>query len=175
MRHLAAIVIALIALGLAIGRPAAAGAATSRDCARAVINDWYGDSQIDKRYAPHCYRDAVASLSPDQKDYLHADEDILRALAYAKAGKQDPGAAEALTDEPNASPKAHIKPAPPAPGLPKTPTSDQLAVDDVSVDGAASIPLPLILLGGLAVTLLGAGGIGMVSRRLRASRDNDAG
>ena len=148
----------------------AGAAAAPPNCARAVIDDWYGNSRVDRRYAPHCYREAIASLTPDQKDYLHAEEDILRALAYAKAGKNDPGAAGA-----GVARKASAKTSPsPKPSNPKPPSDTQNAIDDVPAADATSVPLPLVLLGGLAVTLLAAGGFGMASRRLRASRGNKA-
>jgi len=181
IRHVLASVV-FLAAGLAIAHVSAARAAGAtssthapRTCAEAVIDDWYGDSRIDKRYPPHCYREAIATLTPDQKDYLHAEEDILRALAYAKAGKDDPGAAGALTGKPTAQVESQPKPKPPTRKPPTPSTNPHVAVDDVSADATSSIPLPLILLGGLAVTLLAAGGFGVISRRLRASRDNGTG
>jgi hypothetical protein len=173
IRRVVAILSTLAAFGLAAW-PASAAHAAPVNCAQAVIDDWYGDSQVDKRYAPHCYRDAIASLSPDQKDYLHAEEDILRALAYAKAGKQDPGPAGARARTPQGTVVGQPKSGPSTREGSKTQSDTTVAVDDVPSSGASGIPLPLILLGSLAVTLLVAGGAGMLSRRLRASSDNDA-
>ena len=163
IRHLVASIIALAGIGLVLSSaPGARAANGQKTCAQAVIDDWYGDSQVDKRYAPHCYREAIASLTPDQKDYLHAEEDILRALAYARAGKPDPGAAGALTGKTSTSVEPKTTPEPPTSTAPKPPTDTHVVANEVDANGAASVPLPLILLGGLAVTLLFAGGFGVV-------------
>jgi len=171
-RPLVAALVVLAAVLVTQGGPAVA----AKSCAAAVIDDWYGNSRVDKRYPLHCYREAVASLSPAEKDYMHAEDDILRALAYAKKGKSDPGvvsstvvrasetASETTTGEeaPAESPSSE-------PGSPLT----TVAADDVADVGKTGIPLPLILLGGLALVLLAAGGAGVVSRWLGRGPDAD--
>ena len=84
---------ALGALAVALIASAPAAAASSESCARAIVNDWYGDGKVDKIYPQHCYREAIRSLPVDVRDYSNAEEDILRALAYAKKGEPDPGPA----------------------------------------------------------------------------------
>ncbi len=145
-----------------------------RDCARAVINDWYGDGQVDGRYPTRCYREAIASLHTDQKDYAHASEDILRALSYRKQGKPDPGngAQSALLAQSLTPATAH------EPGIPPVGsevTDETLGVGpDGEIGGSnGSLPIPLLVLGGLAIVLLGAGGSGYVTRRFQARRDDD--
>lgn len=149
--------------------------ATGKSCAKAVIDDWYGNSRVDKRYPLHCYRAALRSLSLDQKDYMHADEDIRRALAYAKRGKNDPGVVASHGTRGNGSgderPATITDPAAPSvePGSPE----GTVAADELADAGQSGIPLPLILLGGLALILLAAGGAGAVSRWLGRGTDTD--
>ena len=73
-----------------VDTPAARAAAAPPNCAQAVIDDWYGNSRVDRRYAPHCYRAAIASLTPDQKDYLHAEEDIFARTRIREGGEERP-------------------------------------------------------------------------------------
>ena len=55
-----------------------------------VVDDWYGDGRVDQIFPAHCYLDAIRSLPVDVKDYSNAEEDIRRALAYARLHKTDP-------------------------------------------------------------------------------------
>lgn len=148
-------------------------AAAAKSCGVAVVDDWYGNGKVDKRYPLHCYSEAVASLSPELRDYMNAEEDILRALAYAKRGKNDPGAARSsnargdVSEAPRTTPEPETQP-------PAKPTSQTtVAIDDVPDEGETGVPLPLILLGGLALLLLVAGGAGVVSRRLGRDTGTD--
>ena len=45
------------------------------------------------------------------------------------------------------------------------------AADDVDTSGPSSVPIPLLVLGGLALLLLAAGGAGYLSRRAQARRE----
>ena len=65
--------------------------AATKSCADQIVADWYGDGRVDKIYRIPCYQEAIRSLPVDVLDYSNAREDILRALAYAKQGKPDPG------------------------------------------------------------------------------------
>jgi hypothetical protein len=169
------LVLAVLAtLVAAVSSPAAHAKPKKKNCAEEIRNDWYGDGQVNKQYALHCYRDAIRGLPVDVKDYQHAEEDILRALAYRKKGKPDPGdgrsVAPSSTDT-NSS-VSHPPGIPPAgPGGPDG-TSSVADGPGVDLDGpsSSSIPIPLLVLGGLAIVLLGAGGGGYVSRRLQARR-----
>jgi hypothetical protein len=168
----AALAIALLAGMVAISPSGAAAA--QRDCAKAVIDDWYGDGQVDGRYPTRCYRAAIKSLHTDQKDYTHASEDILRALSYRKEGKSDPGngATSALLAQ-SLTPATSHEPSIPPVG-PEA-ADETLGVEpDGELGGSnRSLPIPLLVLGGLAIVLLGAGGSGYVTRRLQARRDDD--
>ena len=73
-----------------------------------IVADWYKDGRVDQVYALPCYKEAIRSLPVDVLVYSNAEEDILRALAYARQGKPDPGPAGGAID--------------PTPNDPTTPT-----------------------------------------------------
>ena len=85
----------LVALVAVVASPVAqAKEKKKQNCARAIINDWYGDGQIDKQLRAPLLQGGDPRAPVDiVKDYSHATEDILRALAYAKKGQPDPGRA----------------------------------------------------------------------------------
>ncbi len=156
---------------LAVAAPA--GAAQS--CGRAVIDDWYDDGRVDGTYALHCYDDAIEILPRDVRDYSSAKEDIQRALAAAKRGEAAP---PARTDPTPGAPT-------PSPGDPEDPTdtsttetappSDEPPTDTLAsplgdTDSASSIPIPLLILAGLALLLVAGGSAGYLIRRLQARR-----
>ena len=105
---LVAALIALVALTALAGAPSAT-AASSLSCAERIVDDWYGDGRVDKIYPLKCYQAAIRSLPVDVLDYSRAEEDILRALQFARAGKPDPGptgGAQPNDNEPGDDPSA---------------------------------------------------------------------
>ncbi len=114
-----------------------ASAAPGKTCGQLVLDDWYDNYRVDSTiYDEPCYREAVTLLGIDIRDYGTAEDDILRALSYARRGKLDPGDG---TGGPVAA----------------------AAVADPS-----SVPLPLIVVGAIALLLLAAGAAGYLKRRL---------
>jgi len=170
--------IAALALFAAIVRPLPAAAATP--CWKALLNDWY-DGRIDNTYPLHCYSDALKHLPADVQTYSSAHDDILRALQNAKADLRRNGT--------KITPNTPVPPAgKPAKGsgngknsTTTSPTTTQppgrkhpggglpSAVDKVNHSSPSSVPLPLIVLGALALLLIAAGGIGLLAKR-RQSR-----
>jgi hypothetical protein len=167
--------ISLLAALAAIAALAAlflAPVASAKTCAEQVIDDWYGNGRVDQIFPKHCYLEAIRSLPVDVKDYSNAEEDIRRALAFAGQGEPDPGPSG------GPAPTGTTSEDPPAtPTTPTTPvdTSDPgeqtLADDSVDTSGPSSLPIPLLVLGGLALLLLAAGGAGYLSRRAHARRN----
>lgn len=158
----------LAVLGFALIALAAAAPAMAKEktCAEQIVDDWYDNQRVDKLYPEHCYREAIDGLPLDIKDYSNAQDAILRALAYRQAGRPDPG--------PNG--QGDIKP------IAWRHTADVTAVVDPgstqttaegnqpSTAGPSSVPIPLIVLAGLAGLLLVAGGAGYVARRVQSRR-----
>jgi hypothetical protein len=172
---LAAAAVATLAT-LALAAPA--GAMTR--CGQQVLNDWWDNQRIDRTYPLHCYREAIKGLPEDLKQYGQAADDIDRALQVATVEKSSGGT-------PPATPSPPSPPAPttdtgqtetttttttPGDGTPDDPSDTVVAaLDAPSSDGPSSVPLPLIILGGLALLLLAAGAAGYISRRSQASSD----
>lgn len=173
----------LLALGLALTTLALAGPATAapKGCADAVISDWYGDGRVDKVFPLPCYQQAIRSLPVDVLDYSNAKQDILRALAFARKGKNDPGPSggnETASEDPDpqsngdsGDPGTKPKPTTTTPPRPVPQGTGSEAAGEVDTSGPSSLPIPLLILGGLALLLLAAGGAGYLSRRAQARRE----
>ena len=139
-------------------------------CGEQVVNDWYGNQRVDKIFPLRCYREAIKSLPVDVREYSAAEEDILRALQAARRGKPDPGPGSNPPDDPpTGTNPPDDPPSTTGPGL--EPGDDTGAeANGVDTSGPSSIPLPLFILGGLALLLLAAGAAGYLSRRAQARR-----
>ena len=173
---LPAALLAFIAAALLATAPAAS--AKAKTCGEKVVDDWYGDGRVDEVFPTHCYLDAIRSLPVDVKDYSNAEEDIRRALAYAQQHKADPGprGGPAPTDTqsvvgPSTTTADDPVEDPTVPTDTTDPESDTLATPGVDTSGPSSVPIPLLILGGLALLLLAAGAAGYLSRRAQARRN----
>ena len=165
---LAALLALVVALSLGAAPPAAAKAKT---CAEQIVADWYGDGRVDKIFPRHCYQEAIRSLPVDVLDYSNAKEDILRALAFAKRGKKDPGPTGGTPGTTDTT-ETETTPTDPGGGPGDPGNGDQTSASGgVDTSGPSSLPIPLLILGGLALLLLAAGGAGYLSRRAQARRD----
>jgi hypothetical protein len=144
--------------------------ANAKTCAEKVIDDWYGNGRVDQIFPKHCYLEAIRSLPVDVKDYSNAEDDIRRALAYAAQGKPDPGPAGGPGPTGTKGDPSETTPTKPPPDT--IDGGDQTnAAGDVDTSGPSSLPIPLLILGGLALLLLAAGGAGYLSRRAQARRN----
>jgi hypothetical protein len=180
LRVVVGVAVAALALVAAVARPVPAAAATP--CWKALLNDWY-DGRIDNTYPLHCYQDALKHLPADVQTYSSAHDDILRALQNARAelrksgtkvtpntpvppastptgGKKNGGGKTGTNGGTTTTQAPGRKP--PGGGLPSV-------ADKVNHSGPSSVPLPLIVLGALALLLVAAGGIGILAKR-RQSR-----
>jgi hypothetical protein len=164
---------------LALAGPAAAA---PKSCADQVVADWYGDGRVDKVFPAHCYQEAIRSLPVDVLDYSNAKEDILRALAFARKGEKDPGPSGGSQTTGNKTDPGEDTGTGQGPGtVTSEPTGTATHPGDegtgtdasgaVDTSGPSSVPLPLLILGGLALLLLAAGGVGYLSRRAQSRRD----
>jgi hypothetical protein len=161
--------LALIAVVLLAGVSSNAASAKTKSCADQVIADWYDDGRVDKIYPLECYRAAIAKLPPDIVDYSNAKEEIGRALAFAKQGKPDPGGADPTPPStPTGTGSTDTAPT----GTADTTTNDAVT-QTTDTSGPSSVPIPLLVLGGLAVLLLAAGSAGYLRRRMGGDGDGD--
>lgn len=116
-------------------------------CSERVLSDWLDNGSIDRMYPLPCYDEAIAAMPTDIRDYTNAQDVIERALMSA------------VRDTTTQPPKAAQTPAPDAGGA--------IAID---ASGASTVPMPLLLLFGLALAVLAAGALGYLGRRAGLGR-----
>jgi hypothetical protein len=166
---LALLALAVVVATLSFG---AAPAAAKTPCWRVLFVDW-ADGRIDRTYPVHCYRDAIAHLQEDTLTYGSASQDINRALMAAMTKMRKHGVHNITGSTP----------VPPGPGASSgggtgtgTGSSrhdegffDRL-VHAIGPTSADSVPLPLLILAGLAMLLLAAAAASLIARRIQARR-----
>ena len=184
MRALVAAGLVALALGAAVARPATASAATP--CWKSLLNDWY-DGRIDNTYPIHCYKDALKHLPADVQTYSSAHDDIQRALQNAEAQLRRSGktvtpnspvppnggttttASTPTSTSKSGKPSKHPTTTAPTPTstLPGRDPGNGLGgvADKLNHSSPSSLPLPLIVLGALAILLVAAGGAGILLKR----------
>jgi hypothetical protein len=178
---LALLVASLAGTALLVG---SARAASLSSCGNRVINDWYDNGRIDHTYPIACYRDALNHLPEDVKQYADAHDVITQAMAAAIAVQQkntrkSGGTDTTSTDTTETSTNSSGPGVPPSDNNPP-PGSDPAsshhdpifknALNKLGPNNANSIPLPLVVLGSLALLLLAAGAAGVVARKLQERR-----
>ena len=151
---------------------AAAPASAAPSCGRQVIDDWYDDGRVDRTYPLHCYDDAIEALPPDVRDYSSAKEDIQRALQARMRNEPPPAATTDPTPSGGGTTTTNpTKPTKPPKNQTTTDVSDPKnenppeASGDVETDSASSVPIPLLVLAGLALLLIAGGSAGYFIRR----------
>jgi hypothetical protein len=192
----------LCALAVAVAPVAAHGAvartSVTAPCWKLLLNDWY-DGTINKTYPIPCYQQAINHLPADLRIYGSARDDILAARAAVISGKPTPpehngtttgastaGASTAGASTAGASTTTTttevvtkhgttsttttvlVVPVQTTPPKKSTPLLDRL-----NPGNPDSFPLPLLILGALAILLVVAGGAGMLWQRSHP-RDDDA-
>ncbi len=170
-------------------------------CWKLLLNDWY-DGTINKTYPIACYQQAINHLPADLRIYGSARDDIIAARAAAIAGNPSPpehnqsntttGSDEHEQTSASASTSAStsttttttevvttngtthttttvlVVPVQIVPPKKSTPLLDRL-----NPGNPDSFPLPLLILGALAILLIIAGAAGMLWQRSHP-RDDDA-
>jgi hypothetical protein len=121
--------------------------AAETPCSERVLTDWLDNGNIEGVYPLPCYDEAIAAMPTDIRDYTNAQGVIERALISA------------VGDTTTQSPKAAQAPAAHAGGA--------IPIDD---SGASTVPLPLLVLFGLALAMLAAGALRSFGRRVALGR-----
>jgi cobalamin biosynthesis Mg chelatase CobN len=153
---------------------AGAGPAAAAPCWKTLLNDWY-DGTIDRTYPIPCYNQAVDHLPVDVANYSSAREDILRALQSvvaaqntttggATTGSSGGTTSQTTTGQTTTGTTTDTAPTTTSPGR-EEPKGIKRAIVKVTPGDADSFPLPLLILGGLAIVLVTAGIAGMIWRR----------
>jgi hypothetical protein len=160
-----AVVVALSAIA-ALSTAAPASSATA--CGKKVLADWFDNGRIDRLYPLNCYEEAIDAIPDDLRDYADAEEVITRALQAALRGDLAPGGADPTPgDDPSIPGSGDNSDGSGGAGNGDNPQ----AAPDVDTSGPSSIPIPLLVLGGMSLALLAAGGLGYLSRRRAAAGD----
>src|SRR5919199_3841039 len=160
-----ATLVVLVALG------AGTAAASSKPaCWTVVVSDWYNDGRVDGTYPTQCYDQAIRHLPGDVRAYADAADEIQRAMLAAQRGggggpKGEPESGKGKGRR-SADPVAfgrHDNGDPPKGVLSNL-------IDRVGPKNAGSVPLPLLVLAGIAFLLLAAAAASFVARRIQARR-----
>jgi hypothetical protein len=160
------IIVAVAAL-VGLARVDTAQARIESKCSAALIHDWYVDGRIDHTYQVHCYREALQSIPEDQIIYGTLREDLTRALQSAI--RQHDGNVSGGTP---VVPPGGGGPTDPSGGAPSDKNEGFITrvARKLGPDTADSIPVPLLVLGGLALLLMAAAGVSFITRRVQAKR-----
>ncbi len=161
--------LALVAASLAFAGPAAAS-----NCGDKILSDDL-DGRIDNVYPVKCYRLALEDIHVDSKIYSSFASDINRAFQSAvaaygsKHGGGGPPANFLVRPGKGAHPDASG-----ARGGKRHRSFFGNLISKIGPTSADSIPIPLLVLGGLALLLLVAAAASLTARRIQARRAQPA-
>lgn len=171
MARATALSLILLACGAAI-LAAASPASAATPCWKQVVDDWSQDGNIDGTYSARCIDEALAKVPEDIRAYSDFEEQARAARLAAGRTLQSTGGSgsdDSATDATSSGEDTQqIQQREPETG-PKDETPIQ-SVLGTHGNNADSIPLPLLILLGLAAALITAGGVGFGARKLRARR-----
>ena len=124
-----------------------------------MINDWYQDGTIDAQYPATCYRQALSRVADQMRIYsdlpgpARARPAVGRHARRRPRDEEDDHAAVALD-------RGHKNSGP-----------IQRVLGELGPDRADSIPIPLMILAGVALLLIAAGAASALVRRLNGRRN----
>jgi hypothetical protein len=163
----------LVALACALATLGLAAPAAASECGDKILADWFDNGRIDRLYPLHCYEEAIDSIPADIRDYADAEEVISRALQAAVGGRLAEGGCDPTPGDGKGGEPCRGIAGPSNPGGSGPGGGPGSAAPNVDTSGVTSVPVPLLVLGGLSLALLAAGGIGYLSRRRQAAQAGD--
>ncbi len=166
----------VLLLGILVALSLAGPTAAAVPCGKKVLDDWYDNGRVDRLYDLHCYDEAIELIPRDIRDYSDAQEVISRALQAAVGGNLAPGGVDPTPgsdgpDDPTNPGGGGPSGWPDGPGQPRIRRSPQ-AAPEIDTSDTSSVPIPLLVLGGMSLALLSAGALGYISRRRAAAADH---
>jgi hypothetical protein len=171
----AAAVLLAAGAGTASASPASGGKVTST-CWKDVVNDWLQHQpNVVGTYPIACYRQAIQHLNnyPDIRQYSNAPDDIHRAMLLAISHNQGGGGSGQGSSSGGGGGGGGGSSSS-GNGTSTTPDNSKSFItrlfDAVGPANAESIPLPLLVLAGLAVLLLLAAFGTWLAKRIQARR-----
>ena len=167
--------VVLVILAVAAFAPfAAAPAGAAVPCRDRIYNDWYHDGKIATSYPLACYRDALKHVRTDALVYSSLADDIRSAMqaAIARAHGHTKVPTQVGTGGAADSPRSQASSK--SDGTPHDPTPEQVdstlpstVATGATSGGGSGIPIPLLVLGGLALLLTAVGAAGVIAKRRR--------
>ena len=163
------------------GSASAATTSAATKCGQQVLADWYDNGRIDKLYPLNCYEEAIDEIPSDIGPYVDAEDVITRALQGALHGNLanggcDPSADGSADDCKNSGGgKNSGNGGSNGENGGSNGDSGSQAQDapEVNTSSPSSVPIPLLVLGGMSLLLLAAGALGYLSRRRQAAQVDD--
>src|SRR3954447_2872650 len=165
------LLLAAVLAGLfVVSLPGTAGAAAP--CRNKIFNDWYQDGKVASTYPIACYRDALKHIPVDAGIYSSLTDDI-RAAMRAAVRRSEGLSAPTVVGKgfPASSGSGSVK------GkvvqisnsekkeTPKGATVSAAPIADTS--SSSGMPLPILVLGAIALLLVAAGAVGLGVRHAR--------
>jgi hypothetical protein len=148
-------------------------AEAAKPCWERVIDDWLDNGRIDGVYSARCIEEARKNLPEDVRAYSDIEEKLDAELQERAPQGGSGGGGSGSGSGGGSGGGGGTNP--PVVGEPEPDTGprDEGPIQSVLGSGttdADSIPLPLIILGALALLLMAAGGAGLLARKLQARR-----
>jgi hypothetical protein len=138
-------VLAVLVVGIVLAAASpTAGAATP--CGKQVAEDWSDNGRIDGIYKLRCYQEGIDALPQEIRDYTNAEQVIRQAYLSIGGGNRSSPPPSSAPDDGDDQPPPQLAPA-------------------VDTSSTTSVPVPVFVLGALALALLGAGALSYASRR----------
>ncbi len=159
-----------VAIGAALGVAQPAQARSMSTCSKALIHDWYVDGRVDKTYPVHCYREALRQIPEDQVIYGTLRQDLTRALQSAIRQHGGHVTGDTLVTPLAGGGGDGDSNGPNGAGATGSGGVFHWLAQKLGPSTADSIPIPLLILGGLAFALMAAAGVSLVARRMQARR-----
>ena len=166
----AATILAATAASLALATPAAQAA---KPCWERVLDDWVDNGRIDGVYSASCLEAARKHVPEDIRAYSDFEDRIDEAMqsrAIQSANRGNTAPPEKTSTGSDESPDSGPEPQPKADTSGPRDEGPISAVLSTGTNDANSVPLPLIILAGLALLLMAAGATGLVARKVQARR-----
>jgi len=178
MRRL--VLLALLAGAVVLTALVPASAHAAVPCRDRVYSDWYRHGKIASTYPLACYRDALKHVPSDAAIYSSLKDDIRSALQAAierSHGKKVPSAVgHGLVTPISSQVKSTsvVKTSKTQTTSPETPSAAPVnqtqtihAASAATTSGSSGLPLPILVLGGLALLLAGVGAVGAGVRHFK--------
>jgi hypothetical protein len=149
--------VAAVVLGVFALTVTAPPASAQTACWKQIIDDWVNDGAIEGVYPLHCYGEAINHVPNDLAQYTGIIDDITAARQQAARGVR-------TTQAHNGQSKSEPTSNDPSGGV------YNQAIDKLGPTNSDSLPLPLLILAGLALIMLATGAVGLASRHLKARK-----